>query len=117
MKNITSYIASIILGVLVSYFLPWWSIAIVTFILAVYYKQHPLVAFGLGFASASSVWLFYAGFLSYMNAGILLPKIGELFQGLSSAQILSVTSIIAGITGGLGALIGSFLLPIIGREA
>ncbi|MBP7274328.1 MAG: hypothetical protein KA974_10830 [Saprospiraceae bacterium] len=94
-------------GGIAGYFLPWWSLAIVTAIFAYFFRWSNAKAFGLGLAVGILLWSGYASILSYLNQGVLAKMIGELFGGLSGFQLIIITGWIGGILAGFGALTGS----------
>lgn len=116
MKNLISLVVIAAACLLVQKFLPWWSglivIALFTAIMGV--KPGKAVAFGAGILAC--IWLGYAMLLNFGNQGVLAAKIGEIFKGVSTAQLLGITFFLGGLLGGLAALTGSLFRRMISRK-
>jgi cbb3-type cytochrome oxidase subunit 1 len=92
------------------FYLPWWSIAIAAFLVAVAVPQKPGKAFLSGFLSLFLLWVILALYIDMGNQHILSMKIAELlFKSHSHALIMSVTGLVAGLVGGFAALSGAYL--------
>ena len=110
MKFLVAFILTAILSYAVGFYLPWWSIAIAAFIVAVLLPQKPLRAFMAGFFSLFVLWIVLALYIDYNNEHLLSIKISELlFKSHSHALIMSVTGLVAGLVGGFAALAGAYL--------
>lgn len=106
--KITAYIlALILLGTLLQYFLPWWSLPVAAFLLALWFPLLPGRAFMAGFLGAALVWGAYAGYISSLNDGILATRMGGLFGGMGPLMMVLATAVFGGLFGGLGAWAGS----------
>jgi hypothetical protein len=66
-----------------------------------------LVSFAQGFLAVFIVWLCYAFWLDAQNVSVLSSKIAVLFGVQKSFILMLVSSLIGGITGGLGSWAGS----------
>ena len=89
---------------------PWWSMAVVAFIVGLAIAPTGRVAFWAGFAGAGLSWLVPAAWLSYQNGGLLAQRVAQLLPlGGSAAALVIVTALIAGLVGGLAALAGVWL--------
>lgn len=109
MKNgLIAFILLIILGTAASFFLPWWVAPLLAFCLFFVFPSHWLTATIFGFSAIALVWTGFAWYIDSANDGILSGRIGELFQGLTTAQLLLSTALIGGLGGALGALSGNF---------
>jgi hypothetical protein len=114
MKFIISIILIIILSLALGLYLPWWSIAIAAFIVAIAVQLKPGYAFLSGFLALLFFWSLLAWFISIKNEHILAHKISLLILKVDNPFLLIV------VTGGLGALLaglsalsGSLLRSII----
>ena len=107
MKIITSTIAIIILGYLLSLALPWWTIVLVAALVIAFMDMKSVPSFVAGFLGAALLWGVYAAVLNAGNDGILAQRVGSLFSGLSGTGLVLVTATLAGLLGGMGGLTGS----------
>lgn len=109
MKNALFIALSILIGGSLSHFgLPWWIIVPVAAAAGWLFPLSAGKSLGISFLSGALLWYVNAFILDDANAGILSAKIGLLFQGLKSWQLLLVTGFLGGILAGLGALTGRF---------
>ncbi len=103
MKTALYILSLILLGGALQLFLPWWSLAVAAFLLALWFPFSPREAFLAAFLGAALLWGGYAGYLNMLNDGILAGKMGELF-GVSGAWTMVLTAgLFGGLFGGLGA--------------
>ena len=98
----------LIFGFLIQSFLPWWSILLVTGILALFFQLSTTQRFMAGFIGVFLLWGGYALYLNMQNNGILAEKMGMLFGGLGGMTLVLITAIMGGLFGGLGAMTSSF---------
>src|SRR3954465_499598 len=99
-----------LLGFLLPIFLPWWSFAITSFLVAVFIHQKPGRAFLAGFIALLLLWGIYATIIDSGNQHILTTKVAQIlpFNGSYMALIIT-TAIIGGLLSGMAALTGSYL--------
>jgi hypothetical protein len=91
-------------------YLPFWSAALVAFLVPVFIYQKPGMAYLSGFASIFLLWGVLAWWMDAQNDSILSQRMANLFPlGGSSALLILITAIVGAIIGGLSALSGSFL--------
>lgn len=110
MKFLVAFILTALLSYAAGFYLPWWTIAIAAFVVAVVVPQKPLKAFLCGFLSLFILWVVLALYIDMGNQHILSMKIAELlFKSHSHALIMSVTGLVAGLVGGFAALSGAYL--------
>ncbi|OQP52573.1 hypothetical protein A4H97_24940 [Niastella yeongjuensis] len=116
------FAASILLTIVVSFaaglYLPFWSVALVSFCVAAFIYQKPGMAWLTGFVSIFICWGLLAFLIDSQNESILSARMANLFPlGGSSALLILITAVVGAIIGGLSALSGSFLRKYIdGRE-
>ncbi len=108
------FFISLVLTALLSFgfclFLPWWSIAIAAFIVAVLIPQKPGRSFLTGFISLFLLWSGLSFWISNNNEHILAGKISMLILKMDNPYILMlVTALIAALVAGFAALAGSYL--------
>ncbi len=101
-------IVVLVLGSLCFVGLPWWSLAPIAALAAFIFPVSGGKSFLSGFVAGSLLWLVAALLLHFGNDGMLSAKIGQLFMGLRSWQLLSVTAVMGGLIAGFGALTGAY---------
>jgi hypothetical protein len=117
MKFILSILLTALLALAFGFYLPWWSIALASFVIAVIIYQRPLFSFLTGFAGLGLLWLILIFSINSSNHGILAPKISAIMGFGNGSGMLIVISCLAGaIVGGLAALTGSLLRRIVNIE-
>ena len=110
MKFILTIILIAVLSYAANIFLPWWSIAIVAFLVSVLIPLKPGKAFLSGFLSVFFLWGGSSYFISSNNANILAQKISQLMIFMNSPLLLIIlTGLTGGLVAGFAALSGSFL--------
>lgn len=93
-------------------FLPWWSIAVIAFLVALLIPQKIIMSFVSGLVGIFLLWTIVALWIDFKNNSILSHKVSELFKlGGSSFAIIFVTALIGGLVGGFAAMAGSSLQP------
>ena len=100
-----------ILSASVEHFLPWWSVAVVAFVVAVFAKQRPGRAFLGGFCGIGLCWLVAALLHDISNEHILSTRMAALFHLPNYALFIAVTVFIGGLVGGLSAWAGALIRP------
>ena len=106
-KNLINFIATIIIALLLSQVLPWWSVMLAGFITAILFSLKKSAVFFIPFLAIALFWMVYAFWLSNANDFILSKKIAVLLplQGNPYLLIL-VTGLIGGIATGIAAIFG-----------
>ena len=94
-------------------FLPWWSIAIVCFVVAVCIPQKNWLSFMAGFISLFLLWYGLSFWMSFQNGHLLANRISILIlKQENSFLLVLITALIGGMVGGLAALSGSLIRKI-----
>lgn len=106
-KRVLAFVLILIFGHLCSLILPWWIIALVTFVIIVVMNLKEGAGFLIGFFAVFLLWLVYSIWLNVQNSFILNTQIGELFAGLNGKLLIFISAFIAGLVGGLGGWLGS----------
>jgi hypothetical protein len=110
MKFIISLLLIILLSFVSCLYFPWWSIAIVAFIVVALIPQKPLMAFLCGFSALFLFWTVLSLWISSNNDHILAHKVSVLFLKTDSPFLLIiVTGLIGGLVAGFAALTASFI--------
>ena len=106
-----------ILSLLAQLVLPWWSIAIITFLVCFWRSQGAGQAFFYGFYGIALIWLVYAFILHSRTDGIFTGRMGELLFKTNNASLpVIVTAILGGLVGGLAGLSGFFVRRATGNQ-
>jgi len=111
MRFLLSVLLTAVLSFLTGLILPWWSIAIISFLVALLLAQKTSAAFLSGFLGIFLLWFILAFWIDFKNNSVLSHKISELFKlGGSSVLLILVTAFIGGLVGGFAAMAGGSLL-------
>ncbi len=112
MRFLLSLLLIILLAFIAGIYLPWWSIAIIAFAVALFIPQSIGQSFLAGFLGIFLLWSILAFWIDSKNESILSQKIAQLFSlGSASIALILVTSLIGAIVGGFAAVSGSSLRP------
>ena len=110
MKFIAALIITALLSFIAGLYLPWWSIAIAAFIVALLVYQNAGMAFLSGFSGLFLLWSGLAFWIDNGNDSILSARIGELLGiGNNPFLLILITAIIGALVAGFAAMSGSFL--------
>jgi hypothetical protein len=109
MKNFfLSTLAIIVISAIAQMFLPWWIIAVASYIVAYVIEQKSFTSFLSGFLAIFLLWSVYAFVLSSANENILASKVALLLPLKGNVWLLLlVTGIIGGLVSGFAALSGN----------
>lgn len=110
MKFWTSIILTLVVSFAAGFYLPFWSVALVAFGVAVVMDLKPVMAWLAGFVSILFLWGLLIWWIDAQNDSILSARMATLFPlGGSSALLILIAALVGAIIGGLAALSGSFL--------
>lgn len=110
MKFIVSLLLIALLSVAACLYLPWWSIAIVAFIVSALIPQHPGKAFLTGFIALLILWGSLSWYISSNNNDLLAHKVSMIILKTDSPYLLiTATALIGALVGGFAALSGSYV--------
>lgn len=110
MKFIVSILLIALLSLAAGLYLPWFTIAIVAFIVVALIPQKPVYAFFSGFIALFILWGCLSLFISKNNDNLLAGKVAMIILKSDSALFLIVaTAMIGSLVAGFGALTGSYL--------
>jgi hypothetical protein len=110
MKFLTTTILIILFSFLVCLYFPWWSIAIVAFIIPILIPQGHLASFISGFVAIFLLWGIMSLWISINNGNILANRVSLLvFKADNPYLLIIVTALIGAMVAGFAALTGSFL--------
>ena len=102
-----NFITTLVLAVIFSFFMPWWSVMLAAFIAAVLFPLRSLSVFLIPFLAIFIFWATYALMLSAANDFTLAKKIAILLPfGGNPYILILVTAVIGGIAAGVAAVFG-----------
>jgi hypothetical protein len=109
MKFLISLILTALLSFAICLYCPWWSIAIVAFVVAALIPQKPFVAFVAGFLALFIVWFSLTLYISNNNEHILAHKVSMIIlKSDNPFALIVMTAAIGAFVAGFAALAGSF---------
>jgi hypothetical protein len=110
MKFIITAILIALLSFAACLFLPWWSIAIVAFVVAAVIPQKPGKSFLAGFLALLFLWGGLSYWISSANQHLLAHKISILLLKIDNPYyLMTATAFIGALVAGMAALTASFL--------
>lgn len=113
MRFTLATLLTITLSFIAGLYLPWWSIALVAFLVALLIKQNIGRAYLSGFVGVFLLWGVLATIIHIRNNGLLSQKIAQLFKLNGNAFLLILlTALIGGVVAGFAAMSGSSLRPV-----
>ncbi len=112
MRLLLASLLTTVLAYVAGMFLPWWSIALIAFLVAFLLVQNIAAGFLSGFLGIFLLWGVLALWIDLKNESILSHKIAQLFPlGGSSVLLILVTALVGALVGGFAAMAGSSLRP------
>lgn len=113
MKVIISIMLIAVLSYLCGLLLPWWTIAVVAFVVAYFMKLRPIQAFASGFVAIFLLWFILSFTMSAANEHALATSMaGVIFKGSSPYLLIIVSALTGGIVAGLAAITAAYLNPV-----
>jgi hypothetical protein len=109
MRLLLSILLIALLSFIAGMFLPWWSIALVAFLVGVLVPLRLWKSFLAGFLGIFLLWFVVALWLDLGNEQLLSQKIAELMHVPGSFLLVLITALVGGLVGGFASLSGSSL--------
>ena len=110
MKFLTAVVLTALLAFIGGLYMPWWSLAIAAFLVAILIHQKAGKAFFAGFLGVFLLWAGLAWWIDMKNDGYLSKKIAQLLpMGGSKVALILFTALIGALVAGFAAMTGSFL--------
>lgn len=109
MRFLSALLVMVLFSYCASYALPWWSIAIVCFVVAMGFKLRNGLAFLSGFLAVFILWLLIALLRDQANEQILSTRMATLFKLNNSYLFITVAAFVGGLVGGLAAWSGGLV--------
>lgn len=114
--NLINFIVTISIALILSQFLPWWSIMVAGFVSALFFSLKKAAVFVVPFLAIFIFWSVYAYLASSGNDFTLAKKIAVLLPlGGNPYVLILVTGLIGGLAAGVSALLGKQLSLLAGR--
>ncbi|MEO8108710.1 MAG: hypothetical protein ABI594_01690 [Ginsengibacter sp.] len=112
MKFLITIILIMLLSFCACLYFPWWSIAIVAFLVAAFIPQTPVVSFFAGFTALFLLWGIMSFWISSNNDNILAHRVSMLILKSSNSFLLFlITALIGALIAGFSALTASYMRP------
>lgn len=116
-KSLINFIVTVIVAVILSQFLPWWSVMVAAFITALFFSLKRTAVFFVPFLAILLFWTVYAFWLGNANDFILSKKIAVLLPlGGNAFLLIAVTGLIGGLAAGVAALFGKQCSLLVKRK-
>lgn len=110
MRFVLATFLIVVAGFIAGLYLPWWSIAIVAFLVALLVPQGIGRSFLSGFTGIFLLWGLLALWIDIKNESILSGKVAQLFfLGNHSVLLILATALIGALVGGFAAMSGASL--------
>lgn len=108
--NTTNFIVTIVLAIVLSLFLPWWSVMTAALASALFIPLKKAAVFFVPFLAILLFWLVYSFILSSGNDYTLAKRIAVLLPlGGNPYVLMLVTGIVGGLAAGIAAIFGKQL--------
>ncbi|MTE27680.1 hypothetical protein [Winogradskyella ouciana] len=116
-KNLLNFIATLVLALLLSLFLPWWSIMTAALATALFIPLKKAAVFFVPFLAILLFWAVYSLMLSSGNDYTLAKRIAVLLSlGGNPYALMLVTGIIGGLAAGIAAILGKQLSLVLSKN-
>lgn len=113
MRLIVSILVTALLTFACGLYLPWWSVGLAPFLVALLVVQRPLLSFLSGFCGVLLLWLVLILIIDSANNGIMSSKVSMLLgMGSSPVVLIIINCVVGSLVGGMGALTGSLLIRL-----
>ena len=109
-NNITNFIATLVLAILLSLVLPWWSVMTAALATSLFIPLKKMATFFVPFLAILLFWVVYCFILSSTNDYTLAKRISELlYLGGNPYLLIMITGIVGGLAAGIAAVFGKQL--------
>ena len=109
MKVLTSGLLMFVLALPLAFFLPWWSVAIPSFLLPFFIKHRHIINFLIGFMAMFFFWYLSALYVDFENDHILSHRMAALFS-VEQYFVPALSGAVAGLIGAVAALAGKSMV-------
>ncbi|SKA46161.1 hypothetical protein SAMN04488128_107205 [Chitinophaga eiseniae] len=110
MKSFSHFLLILVLAYLAGTVLPWWSVALVAFVVTLVLPLTSGKSFFSAFLSVFILWLVLAFYMDVRNDHLLANRMSEMILKVRSAPLLGVISaLIGGLVAGFAASSAAFV--------
>jgi len=111
-----NFLATLILALVFSFFLPWWSVMLAAFITGFFLSLKNSAVFFVPFLAILLFWVVYSYMISSGNDFTLAKKIAVLLPlGGNAYLLLLVTGIVGGLAAGIAGIFGKQCQLLLGK--
>lgn len=108
--QLSNFLLTAMLGIVLSMFLPWWSVMLAAFLAGAIVRLRNASTFFVPFLAIALFWMIYAWTLSSVNDFILAKKVAVLLPlGGNAMLLILVTGIVGGLAAGVAGVCGNQL--------
>ena len=98
-------------------YLPWWSVAIVSFAVGALMSSNSINAFIAGILGVGLLWFGMALYMNFSVDSLLPERVADLFQIRSTILLSAITGLIGGLVGGLAGLSGCYFRKLFVKDS
>ncbi|MFP4846465.1 hypothetical protein [Winogradskyella sp. PE311] len=116
-KNSINFIATIVLSLILSLFLPWWSVMTAALATALFIPLKKAAVFFIPFLAVLLFWAAYSFILSSGNDYTLAKRISVLLSlGGNPYILILITGVVGGLAAGIAAVFGKQLTLVLSKD-
>ena len=104
-----NFILIFVFTAILQFFTPWWTIALVPFLVTLWQPASSVRSFMVSFAAVALLWFIYGLYLHINSEGAMSNRIAEIFSLPNGILLLFVTTVIGGLVAGFSGLSGSLV--------
>lgn len=109
MRSLITILFIALLSGITTFFLPWWMVAVCTFLVVVTMRQGPGQGFRAGFAGIALLWLIVILCRDLPNEHILSTRMAKVFGMPNSGLFILINILLGGLVGGLAGWSGGVM--------
>lgn len=109
MKFFAHLIVVLLLSWLLQTFLPWWTMAIGAFAVALVFQQSGFKSFLAGLLGVGLLWYIMAWYLDSSTDSVLSSRVAAIFPTKTVGLLMLVTALLGGLVGGFASLTGGLI--------
>lgn len=109
MKFILSLVLIALLSLIATWYLPWWSLAVVAFLVCCFLQQSSGRSFLAAFLAIFLLWLGFGLWKDSGNAHVLATRMAAMFGLPHYSLYLLVAALVGGLVAGFGGWTGSLV--------
>jgi len=107
MKPFLNFIVTIVVALILSQFLPWWSVMVAGFVTGLFFSLKRFAVFYIPFLAIFLFWSVYCFWLGNGHDFVMAKKIAVLLPLSGSPYLLIiVTGVVGGLAAGVAGILG-----------